>query len=81
MVSVVHSVAAQSDSDQFFTTLAEGLGADEVASLKGAVEYALEVYGEALLGSGERIRSRQRLRVIRWTQGLNFAGSRRRGRF
>ncbi|MGB8249012.1 MAG: bifunctional (p)ppGpp synthetase/guanosine-3',5'-bis(diphosphate) 3'-pyrophosphohydrolase, partial [Azonexus sp.] len=57
MVSVVHSVAAQSDSDQFFTTLAEGLGADEVASLKGAVEYALEVYGEALLGSGERIRS------------------------
>jgi GTP pyrophosphokinase len=57
MVSVVHSVAAQSDSDQFFNTLAEGLGADEVASLKGAVEYALEVYGEALLGSGERIRS------------------------
>ena len=57
MVSVVHSVAAQSDSDQFFSTLAEGLGADEVASLKGAVDYALEVYGEAQLGSGERIRS------------------------
>jgi GTP pyrophosphokinase len=57
MVSVVHSVAAQSDSDQFFSTLAEGLGADEVASLKGAVDYALEVYREAQLGSGERIRS------------------------
>ncbi|MGB8242002.1 MAG: HD domain-containing protein, partial [Azonexus sp.] len=55
MVSVVHSVAAQSDFDQFFSTLAEGLGADEVASLKGAVDYALEVYGEAQLGSGERI--------------------------
>jgi len=55
MVSVVHSVAAQSDSDQSFNTLAEGLGAKEVASLKGAADYALEAYGEALLGSGERI--------------------------
>ncbi|HYO27564.1 MAG TPA: HD domain-containing protein, partial [Azonexus sp.] len=55
MVSVVHSVAAQSDFDQFFSILAEGLGADEVAGLKGAAEYALEVYGAALLGSGERI--------------------------
>jgi len=55
MVSVVHSVAAQSDFDQFFSILAEGLGVDEVASLKGAADYALEVYGEALLGSGERI--------------------------
>ena len=63
MVSVVHSVAAQSDFDQFFSTLAEGLGADEVASLKEAVDYAWEVYGEALLGSGERI----------WSHALGMA--------
>jgi GTP pyrophosphokinase len=63
MVSVVHSVAAQSDFDQFFSTLAEGLGPGEVANLKEAVAYAWEVYGEAVLGSGERI----------WSHALGMA--------
>ncbi len=55
MVSVVHSVAAQSDFDQFFSVLAEGLPPDEAAALKEVVAYAWEVYGDAVLGSGERI--------------------------
>jgi hypothetical protein len=63
MVSVVHSVAAQSDFEQFFSTLAEGLGPAEVATLKDAVAYAWEVYGEAKLGSGERI----------WSHALGMA--------
>ena len=63
MVSVVHSVAAQSDFEQFFSTLAEGLGPAEVATLKDAVAYGWEVYGEAKLGSGERI----------WSHALGMA--------
>ena len=63
MVSVVHSVAAQSDFEQFFSTLAEGLAAPEVASLREAVSYAWELYGEDMLGSGERI----------WSHALGMA--------
>ena len=63
MVSVVHSVAAQSDFEQFFSTLAEGLGAAEVAALRDAVAYAWERYGEEVLGSGERI----------WSHALGMA--------
>ena len=63
MVSVVHSVAAQSDFDQFFATLSDGLLPDDVTRLRGAVEYAWETYGERLLGSGERI----------WSHALGMA--------
>ena len=55
MVSVVHSVAAQSDFDQFFARLSDGLSPEEAALLRKAVEYAWEAYGERTLGSGERI--------------------------
>lgn len=63
MVSVVHSVAAQSDFQQFFATLAEGLEPAESARLEQVVAYAWEVYGEAALGSGERI----------WSHALGMA--------
>ncbi len=55
MVSVVHSVAAQSDFEQFLKTLSSGLSDAEAATLRAAVEYAWEVYGDQTLGSGERI--------------------------
>ena len=55
MVSVSHSVAAQSDFDQFLTVLSEGLTDVEKSSLTKAVEYAWEAYGTKALGSGERI--------------------------
>ena len=63
MVSVAHSVAAQSDFDQFFAILSEGLNADESAALQQVVAYAWEVYGDAVLGSGERI----------WSHALGMA--------
>src|SRR5574343_1225283 len=55
MVSVVHSVAATSDFEQFLVTLSEGVPAADAERLKKAVEYAWEVYGDRTLGSGERI--------------------------
>ena len=55
MVSVSHSVAAQSDFDQFLAVLSGGLSEAETASLTNAVEYAWEAYGNKTLGSGERI--------------------------
>ncbi len=63
MVSVLHSVASQSDFQQFLHTLSEGLGEEEARRLKEAVEYAWEVYGETSLGSGERI----------WSHALGMA--------
>jgi GTP pyrophosphokinase len=63
MVSVVHSVAAQSDFDQFLAVLSEGLSIDEAASLRRCVEYAWEAYGDKTLGSGERI----------WSHALGMA--------
>ncbi|MBK8891487.1 MAG: bifunctional (p)ppGpp synthetase/guanosine-3',5'-bis(diphosphate) 3'-pyrophosphohydrolase [Dechloromonas sp.] len=53
MVSLLHSVAAQSDFDRFFATLADGLDPDDAATLREAVAFAWEVYGKAALGSGE----------------------------
>ena len=53
MVSLLHSVAAQSDFDQFFSTLAQGLDPDDAATLRESVAFAWEVYGTAVLGSGE----------------------------
>ena len=63
MVSVVHSVAAQGDFDQFFTTLSVGLSPNDALRLRSAVEFAWETYGEAVLGSGERI----------WSHALGMA--------
>jgi GTP pyrophosphokinase len=53
MVSLLHSVAAQSDFDQFFSTLAQGLDPDDAATLRESVAFAWEVYGTTVLGSGE----------------------------
>jgi GTP pyrophosphokinase len=55
MVSVVHSVAAQSDFEQSLLTLCEGLGEEESRRLRDAAGFAHGVYGEANLGSGEGI--------------------------
>ena len=63
MVSVVHSVAAQSDFAQFFSVLSAGLTAAESERLNDAVTYAWEIYGDRLLGSGERI----------WSHALGMA--------
>jgi len=63
MVSVVHSVAAQSDFEQFLHTLSEGLGAEEAQRLREAVEFAWHTYADATLGSGERI----------WSHALGMA--------
>ena len=63
MVSVVHSVAALSDFDQFLSTLAVGLQPAESDRLKSAVEYAWQTYGDRVLGSGERI----------WSHALGMA--------
>ena len=53
MVSLLHSVAAQSDFDQFFNTLAHGLDPEDAATLRESVAFAWEVYGTTVLGSGE----------------------------
>ncbi|MCK6390682.1 MAG: bifunctional (p)ppGpp synthetase/guanosine-3',5'-bis(diphosphate) 3'-pyrophosphohydrolase [Azonexus sp.] len=63
MVSVVHSVAAQSDFEHFLVTLSEGLAPDDAARLRRAVEFAWEAYGDKHLGSGERI----------WSHALGMA--------
>ena len=53
MVSVVHSVAAQSDDQQSQQTLTDGLGAGESGRLASALAFAREIYADASLGSGE----------------------------
>ncbi|MDR0379932.1 MAG: bifunctional (p)ppGpp synthetase/guanosine-3',5'-bis(diphosphate) 3'-pyrophosphohydrolase [Candidatus Accumulibacter sp.] len=55
MVSVVHSVAAQSDLEQTLQTLCAGLSREESECLRQAVEFAQPIYGEHALGSGEGI--------------------------
>ena len=63
MVWLLHSVAAQSDFDQFFSTLSQGLDPDDAATLRESVAFSWEVYGNASLGSGERI----------WSHALGMA--------
>ena len=63
MVSVVHSVAAQSDLEQSLQTLCEGLNVDEGKSLRDAEAFAREIYGEHTLGSGEGV----------WSHALGMA--------
>jgi GTP pyrophosphokinase len=55
MVSVVHSVAAQSDLEHSLQTLSEGLSADEAIKIRQAVEFAQSVYKDHALGSGEGV--------------------------
>ena len=63
MVSVVHSVAAQSDIEHSLLTLCEGLSADESALIRDAEVFAREVYGSHKLGSGEGV----------WSHALGMA--------
>ena len=55
MVSVTHSVAAQSGLEQSLQTLSEGLSSADAGRIREAAEYAKNVYGELMLGSGEGI--------------------------
>ena len=55
MVSVVHSVAAQSDFEHSLQTLSEGLTADEAEKIRRAAAFAQSVYGDLKLGSGEGV--------------------------
>ena len=55
MVSVVHSVAAQSGLEHSLQTLSEGLSLDDAARIRSAAEFAQSIYGERKLGSGEGV--------------------------
>jgi GTP pyrophosphokinase len=55
MVSVVHSVAAQSDFEQSLLTLGDGLATAELERLRRAVDFARSIYGHRLLGSTEDV--------------------------
>ena len=55
MVSVVHSVAAQSDFEHSLKTLSEGLSVEEAEKIRAAAEFARSVYGDRLLGSDEGV--------------------------
>jgi GTP pyrophosphokinase len=55
MVSVVHSVAAQSGIEHSLQTLCEGLSAEEAEKIHRAAEFAQSIYGDRLLGSGEGV--------------------------
>ncbi|MFT3963917.1 RelA/SpoT family protein [Propionivibrio sp.] len=55
MVSVVHSVAAQSGIEHTLQTLCAGLSAEESERVRQAVEFAQSVYGDRALGSGEGV--------------------------
>ena len=55
MVSVVHSVAAQSGFEHSLQTLSEGLSAAESEQVRLAAEFAQSVYGDRTLGSGEGV--------------------------
>ena len=53
MVSVIHSVAAQSDFEHSLQTLVEGLPAVEAERLRRAVDFARGIYGDGQLGLPE----------------------------
>ncbi|WP_263772322.1 RelA/SpoT family protein [Propionivibrio soli] len=55
MVSVVHSVAAQSGLEHSLKTLCEGLSEDESERVHRAAEYAQSIYQDRKLGSGEGV--------------------------
>ena len=53
MVSVTHSVAAQSDFEHSLRTLSDGLPDEDAARVRAAAEFARSIYQEQTLGSGE----------------------------
>ena len=55
MVSVVHSVAAQSGHEESLLTLCEGLTEEESERVRQAADFARTLYGDQVLGSGEGI--------------------------
>ncbi len=55
MVSVVHSVAAQSDLEHSLLTLSDGVSAEEATKLREAAAFAREIYAGHALGSGEGV--------------------------
>ena len=55
MVSVIHSVAAQSDLEHSCLTLAEGLTPADSERLRRAVDFVEPFYGDRRLGSGEGV--------------------------
>ena len=55
MVSVVHSVAAQSGFEHSLQTLSEGLSAEETEKIRSAAEFAQAIYADRKLGSGEGV--------------------------
>ncbi len=55
MVSVVHSVAAQSDLEHSLQTLSEGLSTEEAEKIRLAAVYAQSIYADRTLGSGEGV--------------------------
>ncbi len=55
MVSVVHSVAAQSGHEHSLQTLGVGLSAADAEKIRRAAEFVREIYGDRLLGSGEGV--------------------------
>ncbi len=63
MVSVVHSVAAQSDFEQSLNTLCEGLESEERGLMSAAADFARNIYGDNRLGSGEGV----------WSHALGMA--------
>jgi GTP pyrophosphokinase len=63
MVSVVHSVAAQSDDQHSLQTLTDGLGAGESGRVAAALAFAREIYADVNLGSGEGV----------WSHALGIA--------
>lgn len=55
MVSVVHSVAAQSGIEHTLQTLCAGLSPEESERVRLAAEFAQSIYGDRALGSGEGV--------------------------
>jgi GTP pyrophosphokinase len=55
MVSVVHSVAAQSDLEHSLQMLSEGLSADEAVKIRQAADFAQSIYSDHALGSSEGV--------------------------
>jgi GTP pyrophosphokinase len=63
MVSVTHSVAAQSGLEHSLQTLSDGLASEEISRLHQAAEFAQSIYGDRKLGSGEGV----------WSHALGIA--------
>ncbi|MGL5632896.1 MAG: HD domain-containing protein, partial [Azovibrio sp.] len=63
MVSVTHSVASHSDYQHSLKTLSEGLGPEEAERISEVLDFARDIYGDALLGSGEGV----------WSHALGMA--------